>query len=223
MSILKLNSVCKKYFRGHEAFNAVNNISLEINPGDFINIIGKSGSGKSTLLKLCAGLLTPSSGNIEFNGENLNLKSDDELSYIRNNQIGYIPQNAQALENLNVIENILLPFYLYKHAGDGEGYARILLEKFGIEKLFKSYPDELSGGELRRVLIARAMINNPKIIIADEPTSSLDAESSENVMEIFNNLNSDGITIILVSHDLETLKYGKTIFKMEAGNLILNF
>ena len=194
MSILKLNSVCKKYFRGHEAFNAVNNISLEINPGDFINIIGKSGSGKSTLLKLCAGLLTPSSGNIEFNGE-----------------------------NLNVIENILLPFYLYKHAGDGEGYARILLEKFGIEKLFKSYPDELSGGELRRVLIARAMINNPKIIIADEPTSSLDAESSENVMEIFNNLNSDGITIILVSHDLETLKYGKTIFKMEAGNLILNF
>ena len=223
MSILKLNSVCKKYFRGHEAFNAVNNINLEINPGDFINIIGKSGSGKSTLLKLCAGLLTPSSGNIEFNGENLNLKSDDELSYIRNNQIGYIPQNAQALENLNVIENILLPFYLYKHAGDGEGYAMILLEKFGIEKLFKSYPDELSGGELRRVLIARAMINNPKIIIADEPTSSLDAESSKNVMEIFNNLNSDGITIILVSHDLETLKYGKKIFKMEAGNLIFNF
>ena len=223
MSILKLNSVYKKYFRGHEAFNAVNNISLEINPGDFINIIGKSGSGKSTLLKLCAGLLRPTAGNIEFNGENLNLKSDDELSYIRNNQIGYIPQNAQALENLNVIENILLPFYLYKHAGDGEGYARILLEKFGIEKLFKSYPDELSGGELRRVLIARAMINNPKIIIADEPTSSLDAESSKNVMEIFNNLNSDGITIILVSHDLETLKYGKKIFKMEAGNLIFNF
>ena len=223
-NLLKLTDVCKEYQRERKFF-AVNNVNLEIKTGDFVNIIGRSGSGKSTLLNISAGILTATSGSIEFDGENFSQKNDYELSKIRNEKIGFIPQGASALPNLTIIENVLLPYYLYsslyakERRGDPEGYAYILLEKFGIENLRDSFPSEISGGELRRALIARALINRPKIIIADEPTSDLDIESSRNIMETFKKLNEEGMTLLIVSHDFDTLKYGNRVYTMNSGIL----
>ena len=145
MSLLKLNNISKEYERGGKKFFAVNNASLEINQGDYVNITGRSGSGKTTLLNIAAGMLSPSSGSVELDGELLTGKSDKELSLMRNNKIGFIPQGFSALNYLTVTENILLPFYLYpeKNFGDAEGWARILLERFNIDKLAEAYPNEL--------------------------------------------------------------------------------
>ena len=217
--MLEILNLTKEYTRGYTKFKAVDNVTLTIEDGDFVNIIGRSGSGKSTLLNIAAGMLTPSSGKIILDGEDISQKNDTELSLIRNNKIGFIPQGASAFPNLTVTENILMPFYLYPHGGDGEGRAYILMEFLKIEHLANSYPSELSGGELRRTLIARSMINSPRIIIADEPTSDLDINSAREVMEIFSRINSEGVTVLLVSHDLDNLKYGKHVFTMSGGIL----
>ncbi len=218
-ALLEFVNLSKEYTRGGVKFLAVNDVSLKITACDFVNIIGRSGSGKSTLLNLAAGMLSPSSGRIILDGEDISRKNDSELSQIRNNKIGFIPQGASALPNLTVIENILLPFYLYPHGGDGEGRAYILMEFLGIERLADSYPSELSGGELRRALIARAMINSPRIIIADEPTSDLDVNSAHEVMEFFSHINDEDTAILMVSHDLDNLKYGKRVYTMTGGIL----
>ena len=212
-TVVKLKDICKKYYRGGVSFNAVDNVSLDVYAGDYVNIIGRSGSGKSTLLNIAAGMLSPSSGSAEVCGVTLSQAGD------RNDKIGFIPQGDSSLPNLNVLENIMLPFCLYPHGGDGEGYARILLEKFGIDMLAYSYPSELSGGELRRVLIARALINHPEIVIADEPTSDLDTQTTGSIMKIFSELNAEGITLLIVSHDMDTLKYGKKVYTMNDGRL----
>lgn len=217
--MLEILNLTKEYTRGYTKFKAVDNVTLTIEDGDFVNIIGRSGSGKSTLLNIAAGMLTPSSGKIILDGEDISQKNDTELSLIRNNKIGFIPQGASSFPNLTVTENILMPFYLYPHGGDGEGHAYILMEFLKIEHLANSYPSELSGGELRRALIARSMINSPQIIIADEPTSDLDINSAREVMEIFSRINSEGVAVLLVSHDLDNLKYGKRVFTMSGGIL----
>ena len=218
-TVLRLNNLCKEYPRGAATFRAVDHASLDVAAGDFMNIIGRSGSGKSTLLNLASGMLSPTSGTVELDGRTLNGLDDAALSRIRNDTIGFIPQGASALPNLTALENVRLPFCLYPREGDGEGAARFLLEKFGVAHLADSYPSELSGGELRRVLIARALINRPKLVIADEPTSDLDVESARDVMELFARLNREGLTLLLVSHDLDALKYGNRVFTMDAGKL----
>ena len=216
--IFSVKNLCKKYFRGSKEFFALENINLEINSEDFICIIGRSGSGKSTLLNIIAGMLTPSSGEIFFHDENFITKNDLELSKIRNEKIGFIPQGASALENLTVLENVMLPYNLYRNS-DCETSAKNLLSRFGILNLANSYPKELSGGELRRALIARALINNPEIIIADEPVSDLDFKTADEVMKIFVELNSEGVALLIVSHDLDGLKYSKSVYEMKDGVL----
>ena len=218
-TIVRLTELSREYPRGGGGFFAVNGVSLEVRAGDYVNIIGRSGSGKSTLLNLIAGMLAPTSGTVEIDGRSLAGKGDRELSFMRNQSIGFIPQNAAALPNLTVLENVLLPFCLYRRGGDGEGAARHLLGKFGIERLADSYPAELSGGELRRTVIARALINRPQLVIADEPTSDLDRESAGQIMRTFSDLNGEGVTLILVSHDLEALNYGRAAYTMDSGVL----
>ena len=217
--MLEFVNLTKEYQRGGRNFRAVNNVNLQIESGGFVNIIGRSGSGKSTLLNLAAGMLTPTSGSVILDGEDISRKTDSALSFIRNNKIGFIPQGVSALPNLTVRENILLPFYLYPHGGDGEGRAYLLMGSMRIEHLADSYPSELSGGELRRVIIARAVMNSPKLIIADEPTSDLDINSAREVMEIFSRINSEGTAILMVSHDLDNLRYGRQVFTMSEGTL----
>ena len=216
---LILKDLCRTFVRGGVPFFAVDHVSLTVREGDFVTIIGRSGSGKSTLLGMAAGMLSPSSGTVELCGEVLNGKNDAELSRLRGSVVGYIPQDAPALPALTVLENVMLPACLYPRGGDIEGAARLLLDRFGIAHLADSMPAELSGGELRRAMIARSLINRPRLLVADEPTSDLDVETTRSIMDEFSHLNAEGMTVLIVSHDLESLKYGSRVFSMESGKL----
>ncbi len=218
--LLKLQSLTKSFTRADRQFTAVSDVNLTLEQGDFVGIIGRSGSGKTTLLNMISGLIKPTSGNVMLLGEDLYSKSDDDISKIRNTTIGYIPQQSALLGNLQVIENVCLPYFLYPREGDPFGKAHLFLEQLGIAHLAKSYPKELSGGERKRVLIARAMLNEPKIIIADEPTSDLDIESTKEVMQIFQKLNQNGTTLMLVTHELDTIDYTKKLYTMREGQLL---
>ncbi len=218
MSLLEIKAVTKEYNRGRGKFNAVDSVSLSVEKGDYINIIGRSGSGKTTLLNLISGMVSLSSGDVLIEGNSISSKSDEELSMIRNEKIGYIPQGMSALPNLNVIDNIVLPFFLYKREGDPYGRARKLLQLLNIRDLEYAYPNELSGGENRRVLIARSLINQPSILMADEATADLDVLNTKEVMEMFKKINEEeGVALILVSHELDLLNYGKKIYTMKDG------
>lgn len=219
--MLELKNIVKKYKRGGVEFYALENINFKIEKGDFIHIIGRSGSGKSTLLNIISALLSPDSGEIIFEGRNLLLQSEQEKALFINEKIGCIPQDASLLSYLSVLENVILPHDLHEREDsvDVLGRARYILSSLGLSQLENSYPRELSGGEARRVMIARALINEPQILIADEPTSDLDVVNTRCVMELLSKLNENGMTVLLVTHELNTLKYGKKIFTMESGKI----
>ncbi|HEY4534219.1 MAG TPA: ABC transporter ATP-binding protein [Fusobacterium sp.] len=217
--MLEIKNISKSYMRASQSFYAVNNVNLNIEKGDFIHIIGRSGSGKSTLLNILAGLLSADKGEVLLEGQNYTLLEDEEKSKFRNENIGFIPQSPALLSYLNVLENIRLAYDLYHTDGSSEEKARYFLKELGLEHLANSYPKELSGGELRRVIILRALITDVKILIADEPTSDLDIEATREVMELLQKLNERGLTILIVTHELDTLKYGKSIYTMSEGVL----
>jgi putative ABC transport system ATP-binding protein len=220
MGLLELKDLTKSYQRGGQAFNAVNRVSLSVEPGEFISIIGRSGSGKSTLLNMSAGLLRPTGGTVLFEGNDIHQLKDRELSFLRNEKIGYVPQGQSLLSNFTVFDNVCIPWFLFKREGDAEGRAFILLEKVGISHLASSYPRELSGGEMRRVSIARALINEPRLLIADEPTGDLDAATTAEIMELFNRIAGEGTAVLMVTHELDTLNYGNKTYAMNEGNLL---
>lgn len=217
--MLEIKNISKSYMRASQSFYAVNNVNLNIEKGDYIHIIGRSGSGKSTLLNILAGLLSADKGEVLLEGQNYTLLEDEEKSKFRNENIGFIPQSPALLSYLNVLENIRLAYDLYHTDGSSEEKARYFLKELGLEHLANSYPKELSGGELRRVIILRALITDVKILIADEPTSDLDIEATREVMELLQKLNERGLTILIVTHELDTLKYGKSIYTMSEGVL----
>ncbi len=221
MMLLELQKLKKVYTRGSREFSAVNEIDFRLEKGDFVSIIGRSGSGKSTMVNMIAGLVTPTSGKIILEGDDIFSHDDDYISKLRNTTIGFIPQQSALIASFTVIENVCLPFFLYPREGDAFGRAMILLEQLGIDKLAKSYPKELSGGERKRVLIARAMMNEPKLLIADEPTADLDIESTRDVMNIFTDLNAKGMSIMLVTHELDTTDFAAKVYTMASGELSL--
>lgn len=216
---LVISNLEKKFILGDRTVNAVNNVNLNVSDGDFISIIGRSGSGKSTLLNMISGLLVPTMGEISLDGKDISKISDDELSYVRNSEIGYIMQGKSLLKQLTVIENIILPFYLFKRDGDPLKRARHMLEQMEISHLENAYPSKLSGGELRRVAIARALTNSPKLLLADEPTSDLDKKSTLEIMKLFQNISDNGTAIIMVTHELDTIGFGNRVLQMDEGNL----
>jgi putative ABC transport system ATP-binding protein len=222
MGLLELKEVTKEYKRGGRSFNAVNHASLSVEPGDFISIIGRSGSGKTTLLNMSAGLLYPTTGTVLFEGNDIHCLKDKELSFLRNAKIGYVPQGQSLLSNFTVFDNVCIPWSLFKREGDVEGRAFILLEKVGISHLAASYPRELSGGEMRRVSIARALINEPRLLIADEPTGDLDTQTTAEIMGLFSRIAREGTAVLIVTHELDTLDYGNKTYSMDAGNLSLH-
>ncbi|MFP3154315.1 ABC transporter ATP-binding protein [Lachnospiraceae bacterium ZAX-1] len=217
--LLKTIALMREYQRGKVSFRAVNEVDLSLDEADFVCITGHSGSGKSTLLNLIAGLLSPTSGNIVFDGKELTTAHDRELSRIRNTQIGYIPQGHSILGNFTVLDNVRLPFYLYKRDGNPTVRANELLEQVGIAHLKRQYPAELSGGELRRISIARALINSPRILIADEPTGDLDPQNSEAIMELFARVAKEGTAVLVVTHDVGNVRFCDKHYIMEAGKL----
>lgn len=216
---LAIRNLSKNFTQGDREVPALKNVNLTVSEGEFISIIGRSGSGKSTFLNIIAGLLEASSGSILYDGRDMAELTDKGLSYLRNFKIGYIMQGKSLISGLTVLENVLLPFYLFKRDGNATLKARKLLAQMGIEHLESAYPSKLSGGELRRVAIARALINSPEIILADEPTSDLDIDNTREIMKLLRKIADGGTTVIMVTHELDTLKYGNDVYLMEEGRL----
>lgn len=217
--MIKANKISKSFIRTKgesNIFYAVNEMDLEIEDGNFIIIIGKSGSGKTTLINMLSGLLTPSSGNVLINDTDIYSLNDKNRSLFRNKNIGFIPQGQTGLQNLTILENILLPTLIYEKE-DKKDLAIKLLNDLDIIDLKDSYPNELSGGELRRMAIARSIIMNPSIIFADEPTGDLDEANTKIVLDILRKLANSGKTIIMVTHDKDAISYADIIYKMENG------
>ena len=222
--MIKANKISKSFIRKKgesNIFYAVNEMNLEIEDGKFIIILGKSGSGKTTLINILSGLLTPSTGNVIINDTDIYSLDDKNRSIFRNKNLGFIPQGQTGLQNLTILENILLPTLIYEK-DDKENLAIKLLNDLDIIDLKDSYPNELSGGELRRMAIARAIIMNPSIIFADEPTGDLDEINTKKVLDILRNLANNGKTIIMVTHDKDAISYADIIYKMENGTIKLD-
>lgn len=219
--LLDVKNLRKDYQRGSQHFSAVDNVSFSIAQTDFITIMGKSGSGKTTLLNMIAGLLTPTQGKITINGTNLFELDDKQVSAFRNQNIGYIPQGSSLLANLTALENIRLPFYLTKRENQSSlNYALELLEKAKIGYLKDTYPANMSGGEMRRIAILRALICRPQLVIADEPTSDLDEESSAQIMALLTEIHQQGTGLLIVTHDNDVANYSQRKLKMSSGRLI---
>jgi len=213
--------VTKQYFRkakDRNVFLAVKETDITIESGVFTEITGRSGSGKSTLLNMLSGLLAPTSGKVLLDGTDVYALTDAERSRLRNGKIGVIPQGHTALSALTVLENVLLPCRMYGEECY-EDRAKELLSMVGISELFQAYPSELSGGELRRLSIARALIRKPGIILADEPTGDLDDENTRNVLEILRKEALSGSAVLLVTHEKEAEKYADVLYRMNDGVL----
>lgn len=219
-SIIKTENLSKSFKRGSNTLFAVKNVNFTLEEGDFVNIIGRSGSGKSTFLNLLSGLLKPTEGKIFAKGKDMSDFSDREISKYRNEVIGFVPQSLGTLPNLNVLENVSLPYYLFKRDDSAYEKAAMILDEMGILHLKDDFPKNLSGGELKRVLIARSMINSPELLILDEPTSDLDKNTTMEIMDLLKKINSKGTALIIVTHELDILKYGNTLCQMEDGSLI---
>lgn len=219
MLLVDVNNVYKIFERGGRDFTALNDVNFSVNSGDFINIVGKSGSGKSTLLTILSAIQDPTKGDVRVLERKISEMTDDEKSHYRNEFVGYVPQTLGTLSTLNVIDNVRLPHFFMKREGDGIKIAEELLDMCGILHLKYEFPRNLSGGEVKRVLIARALMNEPKILLADEPTSDLDSATSSEIMETLKKINDDGTTIIIVTHDDDLLKYGSRLLELSDGKL----
>lgn len=219
MTLLTIRDLSKSFNGGRKGFFALQNANFEIHQSDFINIIGKSGSGKSTLLRLVSGLIIPTTGEILEGGKNIFAMNDAEISLYRNEYVGYVPQSLGLIYNLNVFDNIRLPYFFESREGDGVDRASELLKNLKIDYLQDEMPGNLSGGEFKRVLIARALMNHPKILVLDEPTSDLDSETTTDIMNYLKEINELGTSIVMVTHDFDLLKYGNRLFRMKDGIL----
>lgn len=217
--LLKLKDITKNYTDGELVTPALRGASFEVNPGEFVAIMGASGSGKSTLMHIVGLLDKPTSGQYWFEGENTTDFNDQKLALIRNQKIGFIFQSYNLLARTTVLDNVLLPS-IYTPNADKKEYenrAKKLLEKVGLSHRLKHKPNQLSGGEQQRVAIVRALINQPRLILADEPTGNLDSKSGQEVMEVLQNLNKEGNTIIMVTHELYVAQCAKRILTLQDG------
>lgn len=214
--------ISKKYYRPTKSashFEAVKPLDFSLEGGKLVEITGRSGSGKSTLLYMLAGLLKPTGGRVLLDGADLYALKDEELSRLRNARIGVIPQGQTGLFALTVLQNVLAPAALYGDTLAFESRARKLLEAVGIAALADARPSELSGGELRRMAIARALVMNPDIIFADEPTDDLDDENTRGVLTLLKETARSGKAVLLVTHEAGAAQYADAVFRMDAGEL----
>ena len=220
MNILKIENLKKVYGSGETEVKALNGVSFQVEEGEFIAIIGPSGSGKSTLLHSIAGLEKPTSGKVYFYDKDIYKMNKKELTILRRQKIGIIYQFYNLIPTLNVEENIILPIELDRKKIDTKKLDEII--KFlGLEKRKKHLPNELSGGQQQKVAIGRALMINPTIILADEPTGNLDSKSSEEIMQVLKKANKDyKQTIIMITHNLEIAKLADRIIKIEDGKII---
>ena len=220
--LLELSGINKIYKMGQIDLQVLFDVSLHIYDGDFVSIIGPSGSGKTTLLNIIACLDRPSSGIYNFFGENVGLKSNDEMSAIRNLRIGFIFQSFNLIPRHTALENVIMPLH-YSTKFKNSNFKNLgleCLEKVGLSERVNHYPNELSGGQQQRVAIARALVTNPEIILADEPTGNLDSKTSDDIMKLLKDLNMQGKTIITITHDNEVAEQASEIIRIKDGRVI---
>lgn len=220
MSIIKLENAKKKFGKGPNAVDALRGVSIEINEGEMVAITGTSGSGKSTLLNILGCIDKPTSGKFYINEKLVNNLGDKELAQIRNRLIGFVLQDFALIEDYTVKKNIMLPVMYSKEKKNQLKFSKeldILLKKLNILNKKDEITQNLSGGQKQRVAIARALINNPKIILADEPTGSLDKKNSIEIINILKELNELGVTMVVVTHDMNIASYFDRIIKIEDG------
>ena len=224
--LLSAENISRKFNRtksGASWFYAVRDTDISLEQGTLTAIFGRSGSGKTTLLNMLGGLLVPSGGAVKYRETDLYQLDDKALSLFRNRHIGVIPQGRAALTNLNVLENVISPALIYGKRGDGLfTRANELLKTVGIAELAEAMPNELSGGELRRMAIARALMNSPDVILADEPTGDLDDENTEAVLRLLKGQSERGAAVLIATHDGEVKNYADIVLKMDDGRLCFN-
>lgn len=220
--IIEATGLTKEFARargGKRLFTAVHPLDIGLEEGQLTVVSGHSGSGKSTLVNMLAGILTPTAGHVRLDGSDLYLLRDEELSRLRNERIGLVPQGHTALRALTVLDNVLLPSILYSQDEAPAERARELLAAVGLEGLADAVPTELSGGELRRMAIARALLLNPAIVIADEPTAGLDHANATTVLTLLRDAADQGAAVLVVSHEAEAQRFADRSYAMEDGHL----
>ena len=220
MSLIELKNISKSFFMGEEEIKAIDNVNFKVEKGEFVSIIGPSGSGKSTLMNIIGLLDVPDKGEYILDGEEVEKLSDNKLAEKRSTKIGFIFQNFNLLQRMNAIENVVVPLvYMGMGSKESTELAYKYLEKVGLKGREKHLPTQLSGGQQQRVAIARALVNSPEIILADEPTGALDSKTSEEIMNILEELNKSGQTIILITHDPNVAKRAKRVVSISDGKL----
>ncbi len=224
MHLIDVRDVYKIYNPGENQVNALDGISLTIDEGEFVAIIGQSGSGKSTLMNMLGLLDTPTSGEYYINGTLLDDLTDDQLSEIRNEEIGFIFQGFNLIASLNAIENVELPL-VYRGIPKNERreISEAALKKVGLEKRMHHLPAALSGGQQQRVAVARAIAAAPPVILADEPTGNLDTRSTKDVMQILHNLKDEGRTVIIITHDNEIAEQAERVIRIRDGRIVEDY
>ncbi len=220
MEILRVENLCKQYGKGENKVIALNNVSFKVNKGEFVAIVGASGSGKSTLLHLIGGVDRPTSGKVFIDGKDIYEFNDDELAIFRRRQVGLIYQFYNLIPILNVEENITLPLDL-DNRNVNKQKLNELIKELGLEDRKKHLPNELSGGQQQRTSIGRAIITNPAIILADEPTGNLDSKASDEIVALLKKSNKDyKQTIIMITHNMEIAKIADRVIKIEDGKIV---
>ena len=219
--IIRLRNVAKYYHMGDETVKALDDISIDIYPGEFVAIVGPSGSGKSTAMNLVGALDFSTKGDIYLDNINIEKLEESDLAQIRGKKIGFVFQTFNLINTLTAVENVMLPM-IFQGVGYEERLARAkeLLTKMGLEHRFTHLPQQLSGGERQRVAVARALANDPEVILADEPTGNLDTKRGEEIAKMLTQLNKEGKTIILITHDMYVAKHASKIYHLMDGRLV---
>lgn len=218
--ILSLRGITKEYRMGDEVQQVLKGIDLDVAKGEFVAILGPSGSGKSTLMNIIGCLDTPTTGSYNLHGRDVESLDESDLARVRNKEIGFVFQSFQLLQRQDAMENVELPLiYSGMHAHERTQRAQQMLERVGLSDKLHHYPNQLSGGQQQRVAIARALANNPTILLADEPTGALDQKTGKQVMSLFHDLNEEGNTIIMITHDIGIARHAKRIVRILDGNL----
>jgi putative ABC transport system ATP-binding protein len=221
VNVIELKDIWRTYNLGGEPVNALQGLNLQIAQGEYVAIMGTSGSGKSTLMNIVGCLDKPSSGTYVLDGQDITLRSDDELAEIRNRTIGFVFQQFNLLPSMTALENVMLPLvYANVSPEIRRARAEFALKELGLGQRMDHKPNQLSGGQQQRVAIARAIVNKPHILLADEPTGALDSHTAKEIMALFTRLVDEGMTVIIVTHDPETASYARRVVKVRDGQVL---
>jgi putative ABC transport system ATP-binding protein len=219
--LLKTENLAKDYLLGAEVVHALRGVSVDVAPGDFVAVMGPSGSGKSTFMNILGCLDTPSAGNYLLDGTDVSCLSSDELARIRNQKLGFVFQNFNLLPRTPALENVELPLrYSHIKRAQRRVQAEEALAAVGLTDRLHHHPSQLSGGQQQRVAIARALVNHPVLVLADEPTGALDSQTSVEIMQLFQRLNHEGITVVLVTHEPDVARFARRLLRFRDGRVV---